>query len=411
MIQLENLKLELESELKDILEYWTTYSVDERFGGFYGRIGNDNIVDNDADRSLVLSARILWTFSSATLFTNEERHLQIAARAYDYIANFFFDHQYGGYYWAVDKHGTTTDTKKQVYGLAFCCYAYSEYYRASGNQESLARAKACFSFIEQHASDRERSGYFEAFSREWTPVADMRLSRKDANEKKSANTHLHVLEAYTSLYRSWPDKSLYHAIRRLLDDFSNYIVDKRSGHLQLFFDENWEVKGTTISYGHDIEASWLLVEAASVIEDEKLINTAGCLGLQLAEASCAGLDQDGGLWYESVNDALIRQKHWWPQAEAMVGFFNAWQLSGDRKYLDHCMRSWKFIKENIRDKENGEWFWGVGSNGEVMAGYDKAGFWKCPYHNSRACIEIAGRIKAILQRNGRRTWHNGEDAR
>ena len=402
MIQLANLKLELESELKDILEYWMTYSIDERFGGFYGSIGNDNIVDNDADRSLVLNARILWTFSSASLFTNEERHLQIAARAYDYIVNFFFDHRYGGYFWAVDKHGVPTDTKKQVYGLAFCCYAFSEYYRASGNHESLAHAQACFGFIEQHASDQERSGYFEAFSREWTPVADMRLSAKDANEKKSANTHLHVLEAYTSLYRSWPDESLYHAIRRLLDDFSNYIVDKRSGHLQLFFDENWEVKGTTISYGHDIEASWLLVEAASVIEDEKLINTARCLGLQLAEAACAGLDQDGGLWYESVNDQFVRQKHWWPQAEAMVGFFNAWQLSGEMKYLDHCLRSWQFIKENIRDKENGEWFWGVGSNGEVMAGYDKAGFWKCPYHNSRACIEIAGRIKGILQRNERK---------
>ncbi len=401
-MQLENLKVELESELKDILEYWTSYSIDERFGGFYGRIGNDNIVDNDADRSLVLNARLLWTFSSASLFTKQERHLHIAARAYDYIVNFFFDQQYGGYYWAVDKHGMPTDTKKQVYGMAFCCYAYSEYYRASGNQESLARAKACFNFIEQHAFDQERSGYFEAFSREWTPVADMRLSAKDANEKKSANTHLHVLEAYTSLYRSWPDISLYNAIRRLLEDFSNYIVDKRSGHLQLFFDENWEVKGATISYGHDIEAAWLLVDAASVIKDEKLINTSRGLGLQLAEAACAGLDQDGGLWYESVNGQLHKQKHWWSQAEAMVGFFNAWQLSGEREYLDHCMRSWQFIKENIQDKENGEWFWGVGSNGEVMIGYDKAGFWKCPYHNSRACIEIAGRIKKILQRNDRK---------
>ncbi len=397
MIQLEHLKLELESELKDILEYWTTYSIDNRFGGFYGRIDNNNIVDNDADRSLVLNARILWTFSRASLFTNKKRHLHVAARAYDYIVNFFFDQQYGGYYWAVDKHGKPTDTKKQVYGMAFCCYAFSGYYRASKNQESLARAKACFNIIEQHAFDQERTGYLEAFSRGWTSVADMRLSTKDANEKKSANTHLHLLEAYTCLYRSWPDYSLYNAIRGLLADFSNYIVEKRSGHLQLFFDENWRVKGTTVSYGHDIEAAWLLVDAALLIEDKAWISATQNLALQLSEAACTGLDDDGGLWYESVNSQLVKQKHWWPQAEAMVGFFNAWQLSGESKYFDHCMKSWQFIKENILDKNNGEWFWGIGPNGEVMTGYEKAGFWKCPYHNSRACIEIAGRIKAMLQ--------------
>ncbi len=397
MKQLEKLKLELESELQDILEYWITHTIDDEFGGFYGRISSENIVDNDTDRGLVLNARILWTFSRACLFTNDERHLQVATRAYDYITSRFFDQQYGGYYWAVDKCGKPTDTKKQVYGLAFCCYAFSEYYRAGRNQESLARAIACFNIIEQHAYDQERTGYLEAFSREWEPVHDMRLSTKDANEKKSANTHLHVLEAYTNLYRLWPDRALFKAIRGLLSDFSNHIVDKSSGHLQLFFDENWSVKSTTISYGHDIEAAWLLSEAALAIDDDEWIKATRSLGLQLCEAACTGLDKDGGLWYESVDGQLATQKHWWPQAEAVLGFFYTWQLSGESKYLDYCIRSWQFIKGNILDKENGEWFWGIGSDGAVMAGYDKVGFWKCPYHNSRACIEIAGRINKMLQ--------------
>lgn len=389
--QLEKLRSELELELKNILDYWMRHTIDEQQGGFYGRISNENVVDTDAPKGLVLNARILWTFSAAYNFISDKKYLVIADRAFQYLTRYFYDQQYGGFYWSLDKWGQAIETKKQIYGIAFCCYAFSEYYKASQSISSLDYAKDCFNRIEQHAFDRERTGYLEAFTREWEPIADLRLSDKDANEKKTMNTHLHVLEAYSNLYRSWADERLGNRVRQLLANFADHILNKETGNLQLFFDENWNVRGETVSYGHDIEAAWLLLEAAETIDDKQWIEAARDLALQLSEATCEGLDTDGGLWYELENGKLVKQKHSWPQAEAMVGFFNAWQLSGKKKYLDHSIKSWQFIRQNILDKANGEWFWGINEDGSIMQQQDKVGFWKCPYHSSRACLEIIRR--------------------
>ncbi len=393
--QLGRLQVELQQELENILDYWMRYSIDDVNGGFYGRINNENIVDNDAVRGVVLNARILWTFSAAFRFTKNQRHLAIAARAFQYLTNYFHDQRYGGFYWSVDKQGQPVETKKQVYGIAFCCYAFSEYYKASGDHSSLDLAKGCFILIEQHAFDPGQTGYHEAFTREWQTVEDLRLSVKDANEKKTMNTHLHILEAYSNLYKLWPDELLGNRIRQLLSNFLEKIIDRSTGHLQLFFDENWNVMSTTISFGHDIEAAWLLPEAAASIDDNDWIRISGEMALVLAEAAAEGLDLDGGLWYEKEDGSLVQQKHWWPQAEAIAGFFNAWQLSGDEKYLGYTIRSWEFVQRHLLDKKYGEWFWGIGEDGKPMHDEDKTGFWKCPYHNSRACLEIINRVKAV----------------
>lgn len=393
--QLRRLQAELKQELASILDYWMRYTIDDVNGGFYGRISNENLADNDAEKGLVLHARILWTFSAAFLYSKDQRYLDIATRAFHYLIHYFHDQQFGGFYWAVNKQGQPVETKKQVYGIAFCCYGFSEYYRASGDHSSLDFAKDCYAQIEQHAFDPVQTGYLEAFTRDWQTVTDLRLSAKDANEKKTMNTHLHILEAYSNLYKSFPDEMLRNRIGQLLSNFSEKIIDRSTGHMRLYFDENWKVKSTTISFGHEIEASWLLPEAAATIGNNYWIRTTGELALVLAEAAQAGLDQDGGLWYELEAGSLIKQKHWWPQAEAMVGFFNAWQLSGNKKYLGYSIRGWEFIQQQLLDKKHGEWFWGVGEDGKPMHDQDKIGFWKCPYHNSRACLEIINRVNAV----------------
>lgn len=394
MIQPGNLAMELAQELNNILEYWTQHTIDREHGGFYGRIGNDNVADTESPKGLVLNARILWTFSAAYNFTGNHACLPVAGRAFEYLINHFFDRENGGFYWSVDSYGRPLETKKQVYGIAFCCYAFAEYYRASRDIKSLLYAKHCFQKIEQFAFDELRTGYVEAFTQDWKPVGDLRLSNKDANEKKTMNTHLHVLEAYSGLYRSWPDQLLKKRISQLLANFADNILNSATGHLQLFFDENWNVKSGLISYGHDIEAAWLLTEAAETIDDKNWIARTKGHALQLAGAAARGLDSDGGLWYERENDQLVKQKHSWPQAEAMVGFYNAWQLSGDPAFLSYSIRSWQFIKQSILDKNNGEWFWGLNHDGTVMENEDKVGFWKCPYHSTRACMELMRRLRA-----------------
>ncbi|MBC7628205.1 AGE family epimerase/isomerase [Ferruginibacter sp.] len=388
---------ELQTELSDILEYWLKYAPDENNGGFFGKIDAENNWNTTAPKGAVLNARILWSFAASYNCTANEKYLAMAHRAYQYINTCFVDKVYGGIFWTVNFKGEPADTKKQVYAIAFLLYAYSEYYQSSHLEEVKSQAIALYRLIEQHSFDTAQTGYLEAFTRNWQPVSDLRLSSKDANEKKTMNTHLHILEAYTNLYRIWPNENLRNSILLLIKNFTGHIINKNTGHLNLFFDEDWNVKGGVISYGHDIEAAWLLLKAAEVIKDEKLIIQVKEIAIKIAEATKEGLDKDGGLWYEKEQHHLVKEKHWWPQAEAMIGFFTAWQISGDLQYLHQSINSWQFVKNTIKDTKNGEWFWGVDAYNVPMQGQDKVGLWKCPYHNSRACIELINRIGAYTK--------------
>ncbi|SEW54035.1 AGE family epimerase/isomerase [Chitinophaga arvensicola] len=387
------LKASLEKELAAILDYWTTYTPDETNGGFYGKVDNDNQPTSTAPKGAVLNARILWTFSAAFNSTGKKEYLAIADRAYQYFERHFIDEVYGGVYWTVDYTGQPAETKKQVYAIAFALYAYSEYYKATAHPVVQSRSVALYNSIEQHSFDPLHGGYFEAFTREWKEIADLRLSEKDANEKKTMNTHLHIVEAYANLYTIWPDVQLRQQIQRLLQLFYDKIIDLKSGHLHLFFDEQWEIKSNEVSYGHDIEASWLLQEAAEIIADPALIEQYKALALLVTHVTLKeGIDKDGGLWYE-YNNTLIEEKHWWPQAEALVGFINAWQLQPESDYLQHAYNTWRFIDRHIKDKVHGEWYWGIYKNNRIIP-EDKAGLWKCPYHNARACMEGVRRLSA-----------------
>jgi mannobiose 2-epimerase len=395
----ELFKNELQHELLAILDYWLQHAVDEQQGGFYGRIDNNNTKYPDAPKGSVLNARILWTFSAAYNLTKDPRYAAMADRAFAYIREHFVDSLYGGVYWSVTSNGELYDTKKQVYALAFVLYGCSEYYRALQKEAAKALAIQLYEVIQQKSYDPKEGGYFEAFDRHWEGMADLRLSHKDANEKKTMNTHLHILEAYTALYRIYPDEVLAKHIASLLHTFQDHIINQQTGHLHLFFDEHWNVKSDTVSYGHDIEASWLLLDAAETIGDEDLVKQMRANALKMADAVIIGLDTDGGLWYEyeAANNRLIKEKHWWPQAEALVGFYNAWQISDQHEYLQYAYNVWAFIKQYIRDDKNGEWFWGVNEDHSVMQGQDKAGLWKCPYHNGRAGIELIQRISNTPQ--------------
>jgi len=270
----------------------------------------------------------------------------------------------------------------------------SEYYFSSKNERALNLAIDLYNTIIKYSYDVENGGYIEALTRDWKEIEDLRLSDKDVNEKKSMNTHLHLLEAFANLYRAWKNEKLEEKISELIYIFLNHIIDPETHHLILFFDEKWNPKSQIVSYGHDVEASWLIEEATKIIGNEPLLQQVSDRSVNLAIAASDGLDTDGGLWYEYdlEKDDLIKEKHWWPQAEAMVGFFNAWKITGVERFLNRSLASWNFIREHILDKKNGEWFWGIHADNTVM-NEDKVGIWKCPYHNSRACMELIKRIE------------------
>jgi len=390
------LQTEFREELQRILDYWAKYTPDNDHGGFYGQLTNDNVAVRGAIKGGVLNARILWGFAAGYNLMPDAAYLAMAGRSLGYIMEHFVDREYGGVYWSVTAEGVPADTKKQIYALAFTIYGLAEYYKAQPFKEALDLAVSLYRDIEMYSYDVERGGYMEALTRDWQPIADLRLSEKDANEKKTMNTHLHILEAYTNLYRVWRDPVLAERIRGLIHVFRAHIVDDRTGHLRLFFDEHWGLRSNIISYGHDIEASWLLVEAAEVLEDAGLIRQVKELAVRIVLASTGGLNPDGSMSYEYDRDKehMAAERHWWVQAEAMVGFLHAAQLTGESHFYRKFKAVWEYTKQYIIDREKGEWFWGRRADGTVMDEPGKVGFWKCPYHNSRACIEVIRRLTA-----------------
>jgi mannobiose 2-epimerase len=386
---------EMQKELHNILHYWQRFSIDDDYGGFVGRIDQDNQVHPMDPKGSVLNARILWSFSAAWQHSKNPDHLSLASRAFDYIRAYLTDPEFGGLYWSVDYQGNRLDGHKQVYAQAFGIYGMSEYYRVTKDERALEMALHWYQLIEKFSRDPLQGGYIDAFARDWSWLDDKRLSDKDENASKTMNTHLHIVEAYANLYEVWPSQNLKTTIIHLLQLFDEKIIN-HNNHLGLFFTDDWEMDASIVSYGHDIEAGWLLQSCAESIHDSASIQTARRNAEAITVAAMEGLDEDGGLWYEYNIETgkKIFEKHWWPQAEALIGFCNAWQITGNPLYKNALINNWHFIQNYILDTSHGEWLWGVDGDGKKMAGQDKVGIWKCPYHNTRACLELLHRLKA-----------------
>jgi cellobiose epimerase len=379
----------------NILPFWMKRMTDDKNGGFYGRInGQAQLVENE-DKGGILNARILWSFSAAFNHLGDMKYKEMAVRAKEYVIAHFFDDVYGGTYWTVDYKGQPADTKKQIYSQAFFIYALVEYYMASRDRSCLDKAIGLFHLIEEKSFDTLKNGYLEAFSREWNLLEDLRLSDRDDNEKKTTNTHLHILEAYTSLYKVWKDEKLAGKLKNLTHIFVEKIINTDTHHLNLFFDEDWNNKSALISYGHDIEASWLIYEAAAVLADKDLLLSVSEACIKLAQAAMEGIQPDGSLIYEKDGSKghVDRDRHWWPQAEAVVGLLNLYEMACQETYLHQAVRCWEYIEDHLVDRQHGEWFWSIKADGTINTTDDKAGFWKCPYHNTRACLEIMHRTE------------------
>ena len=426
MVDAYKMKAEMQDVLKkNILHFWMTQMVDEEHGGFYGRMDHSGTLHPDAEKGAILNARILWSFSAAYRVLGNPEYLAMATRAKDYIIDHFIDPEYGGIYWSVDYKGQPLDTKKQFYAIGFAIYGLTEYARATGDREALDYALQLYDCIEEHAFDRVHNGYIEACTRAWGKIEDMRLSELDANYPKSQNTHLHIIEPYTNLLRCLKELhaqescdyvpvlgsvlpigitipvetivAVETSLRNLIDIFTEKILNPETCHLDLFFEMDWtRGAGHLESYGHDIECSWLMHEAALVLGDKKVLAKVEPIVRKVAKASEKGLRPDGSLIHEANLDTghVDDDLHWWVQAENVVGCFNLYQYFGDEAALEKAVRCWDYIKLQLIDFEHGEWYWSRHSDGSLNTSDDKAGFWKCPYHNSRMCLEIIERITA-----------------
>ncbi len=391
------LRKELDAELRGhILRYWSDHAVDSEHGGFIGRIDSHNRKVEFAHKGAILNTRILWTYSAVHGMFNDSHSRELAGRAYAYIERYFRDGEHGGLYWLLDHLGTPSDTKKHTYAQAFAIYGYSEYYKATAHKPALDRAVEIFNLLEHHSYDRIYSGYHEAFTRDWEPLDDARLSADNVLEKRSMNTHIHLLEAYANLYRIWPGELLRERLKTLVELFLGPIYDAKNHHFHSFFNEKWNPKSLVYSYGHDIEASWLISDAARTLGETRLVEETDRLAREIASTTLdEGVDERyGGVFYLGEGGRPVdTDKQWWAQAEAIVGFLDVYQKTSDEVYLDAALRIWSFTKEKIIDHTYGDWFYRIAWNGKPYLEEDKIGPWKCPYHTVRACLEVINRIE------------------
>jgi mannobiose 2-epimerase len=389
------LKKEIKENLTaNLLPYWSTKMIDTVNVGFYGRVDSEEKVYPDAEKGGILNARLLWTFSSAFRVLGDSSYLHLANRAKDYIMTYFIDREYGGGYRTVKANGDPGDTRKHILTESYFIYAFAEYYRATGDKSVLDEAIKIFDLIEKYALDKEYNGYFEVYTRDWQRSRDRLLNEKSDRDEKTMITHLHLVEAYAGLYRVWPDKRMAERLRNVLEVFNDKIVDKKSFHTIYFLDREWNATTEIDSYGHDIEGSWLMVEAARLLKDPKFIEEVEELSIKVADAAAEGLQPDGSLLTEKdkASGHIVTIRSWWEQAETIVGYLNAFEITRNEKYLDMAVNGWNYTKKHFVDYTNGGWYSLVNEKGEP-AGRDKANYWTCPYHNGRMCMEVIERIK------------------
>ncbi len=386
----------------NILPFWMKHSVDNENGGFYGALTREGKPVANAEKCLILNARLVWTFASAYRILKDDCYRVLAMRAYDYLCEYFFDKKYGGAYFMLDAKGVPTDTKKFVYGQAFCIYALSEYYRATGDVASRDKAVEIFKLIEKYGYDAQVGGYREMLSRDWTYERAAQTSRINPNPEsaRTMNTQLHLIEAYTALLRVMPSNALVRTkVREHLNIFLNRIYDPKTRHLKMFFRDDWSSTTDAVSFGHDIEAAWLMTESADVLGDKDMKAKVKVVALAMSDACLKeSIEPDGSMIYEYVPSTQERSKTrtWWVQAETVVGFLNAWQLGGEERFLNASLNAFKYIDRYFVDKEYGEWWTRLGDGGKVLPGYlHKVDTWKGPYHNARMCYEILERLNAV----------------
>lgn len=377
--------------VETIIPYWRKLR-DEEHGGYYGYVDFDLKIQQEAVKGSILNSRILWFFSSAFEALGDHQLLDDARHAYRFLTENFIDREYGGVYWAVTADGLIKDPSKHTYSQAFAVYALCAYYEASKETAALTLAMELFQKIEENGVDEY--GYLEAFSRDWQPETNEKLSENGLMADKTMNTLLHVLEAYTELYRQTGAMEVKVRIVKILSCFKDKVYSREKRQLEVFFDKRMDSISDLYSYGHDIEASWLIDRACEVLEipvisDEIMVMTAD-LGAAVYERALV----KGAVNNECFKEIVDKTKIWWVQAEAMVGFCNMYQRTNEQKYLTAVNDIWDYVKKNMIDpREGSEWYWDINEDGIPKSRKPITEPWKCPYHNGRMCLEIMRRMR------------------
>lgn len=374
-----------------ILPFWKNM-IDREFGGYYGLMDFDLNLDQKAEKGCILNSRILWFFSNVYLETKDASVLSYAEHAFTFLKNYFLDRKYGGVYWSLTYDGKVKDSTKHTYNQAFAIYALSSYYDASKTEEALSIAMELFHTVESKC--RLGDGYGESYTVDFIPSENDKLSENNVIADKTMNTLLHVCEAYTELYRVSRNPEVRERLYWTTDEFYNTVYNPELHRLEVFFDADMHSIINLHSFGHDIEATWLIDRALTVLNDTELSKKLAPMILDLTEKIYEAAYDNHSVMAEAENGVILTTRIWWVQCEAVIGFWNAYQKTGDERFKNAAEDIWQYIDQHLIDpRPNSEWYSEVDADGMPTNKLPIADPWKCPYHNGRMCLEIMNRIQ------------------
>lgn len=372
-----------------ILPFWENLK-DDTYGGFYGWLDYELNLDKKAVKGCILNSRILWFFSNAYLSLNDNELLSYAKHAYDFFKTYCIDKEYGGVYWSLNYDGSVFDSTKHTYNQAFAIYALSSYYDATKDDEALKIAYDLLEIIEERCTDEV--GYLEAFTFDFKPEVNDKLSENGVIAEKTMNTLLHVFEAYTELYRVTKDELVAKKLQLIMEVFEKQVFNERLRRQEVFFDKNMNSIIDLHSYGHDIETAWLIDRGCEVLGDAELTKRMHRITNILEDEIYKVAYTQHSLLNECEKGNVNRMRVWWVQAEAVVGFLNAYEKSKEERYKEAAKDILEYIKTKVVDQREGsEWYWQLDDNHQPDTDKPIVEPWKCPYHNGRMCFEIIRR--------------------
>lgn len=389
--RLGTLRVRLEALGAGVMQFWKAHGPDTRFGGFHGFHDRQGKPKEDAHKGLVQQARHLWSFS--TWYARREQSAEIKAiadRTYQFLIEHFLDEKDGEFFYAVSRDGQrVVDPKKQLYAESFAIFALATYADVFGVEEAKRRALACFQSVDRRAHDGEHLGYDQSQDPGWlAPGA-----------QKDTNTHIHLLEAFTALYRASKDHAVRVRLEELVKVVATRIVQPANyAHKEFFRD--WRVHDrAVVSYGHDLETAWLLLDALEALDTPQDAVRQVALGLGKHSAD-RGYDSARGGYFEEGTPGgapTKLEKVWWVQAEALPGLWWLFHLSNEQSYLDRLEGTLTWIETRQLDAEHGEWFWGINPDGSMgPRGDHKGEEWKAEYHSLRGLLFTSDWIDQFL---------------
>ncbi|MFO7446719.1 MAG: AGE family epimerase/isomerase [Ignavibacteriaceae bacterium] len=414
----DSIAVEMEHALIHEFNPWYPLSVDSVYGGFLSNINYKWEPDGGQNKFIVTQARHIWSTSNAAMYYNNPELTKIAEHGFYFLKEIMWDKKFGGFYDLTDRVGIPIpeggEIIKKAYGNAFAIFGLSVYYKASGNEEALKLARETFNWIEKNCYDPEYGGYFQFIARNGEPFKD----GYGGVAPKDQNSSIHILEAFTELYKVWPDQKLRERLTSLLHIIRDTITTEK-GYLVLFSRRNWTPisfrnadKATRdsnyyfdhVSYGHDVETAYLMLEASEVLGIHNDTVTLKIAKKMVDHALQNGWDQeyggiyDGGYYFDNDKKAAVVRdtKEWWAQAEAFNSFLLMSRLFPNDKtnYYEKFCKQWEYVKKYLLDKEYGGWYHGGIDKVPDEKYSPKSTIWKCNYHTSRSLINCLKILKS-----------------